>query len=269
MPTVLTRLGRWHYEEHGAGAAIVLLHGLLFDGGMWRHQIAPLAAVGRVVVLDGPGHGKSEVPPAFTLEDHAAAVVDALGALEIERAVLVGLSWGAMVALRVALAHPGRVRGLALLGASAETESRADVLLHGAFVGFGRRFGLPSAVARFHLVPMILGPRTIAEQPELVRSVVRGMNVHSRDGAALASTAVVRRGCVLGAIGRISVPTLVVCGREDRTTPVVRSERICAGISGARMVVLDDCGHISALEQPERVNEELVGFVGAVGAGSS
>ena len=79
MPYVRTRLGRWFYEERGAAKrpgdpAIVLWHGLLFDGGMWRHQIEPLAALGRVVVFDGPGHGKSEVPPPFSLEDNADAM---------------------------------------------------------------------------------------------------------------------------------------------------------------------------------------------------
>ncbi|HEX7664359.1 MAG TPA: alpha/beta fold hydrolase, partial [Polyangiaceae bacterium] len=148
---------------------------------------------------------------------------------------------------------------------SAETESRADVLLHGAFVGFGRRFGLPTAVARFHLAPMILSPRTIAEQPELVSSVVRGMRDHSRDGAALASTAVVRRTSLVDTVGTLSKPTLLVCGRDDRTTPLSKSERMRDAIRGARLVVLDDCGHISALEQPERVTAELVDFVGARG----
>ena len=82
MSYVRTRLGRWFYEERGVtkrsgDPAIVLWPSLLFDGGMWKHQIEPLAALGRVVVFDPPGHGKSEVPPPFSLEDNADALSEA------------------------------------------------------------------------------------------------------------------------------------------------------------------------------------------------
>src|SRR5579871_5829161 len=117
MPYARTRLGRWFYEERGSrkrpgDPTILLLHSLLCDGGMWRHQLEPLAGLGRVVVVDAPGHGRSEVPPPFTLEDHAAALVDLYGETGTEKAVLVGLSWGGMVALRLALASPDRVRAM-------------------------------------------------------------------------------------------------------------------------------------------------------------
>ena len=80
MPYVRTRLGRLFYEERGESRrpgdpAILLLHGLLFDGGMWRGQIEALSALGRVIIMDGPGHGKSEPPPRFTMEEHADALL--------------------------------------------------------------------------------------------------------------------------------------------------------------------------------------------------
>src|SRR5690349_7141247 len=109
MAYVRTRLGRWFYEELGetkreGDPTIVLLHGLLFDGGMWRGQLEPLAALGRVLVFDGPGHGKSEEPPRFTLEDHADALaIDAFGELDVDKAILVGLSWGGMISMRAAI----------------------------------------------------------------------------------------------------------------------------------------------------------------------
>src|SRR5690349_12906420 len=111
MAYVRTRLGRLFYEERGQARrpgdpAIVLLHGLLFDGGMWRDQIGPLAALGRVIVMDGPGHGKSEPPPRFMLEEHADALIDAFSDMGIDRALVVGLSWGGMLGMRFALQHP-------------------------------------------------------------------------------------------------------------------------------------------------------------------
>src|SRR5262249_12807962 len=110
---VSTRLGRWYYEERGKarddGDAIVLWPSFLCDGGMWDAQVAPLAGVSRVIVFDGPGHGKSEVPPPFSLDDNARALLDALDALGVKRFAMAGLSWGGMVGMRVAVLAPERV----------------------------------------------------------------------------------------------------------------------------------------------------------------
>src|SRR6186713_184995 len=148
MPYVRTRLGRLFYDERGEARragdpAIVLLHGLLFDGGMWRGQIEALSSLGRVVVLDGPGHGKSEPAPRFMVEDHADALLDAFGELGIERAVVVGLSWGGMVAMRLALQHPSKVCGLALLDTSASAEPLANKVKYRALIALHRRVGIP------------------------------------------------------------------------------------------------------------------------------
>lgn len=263
MPLVETRLGRWFYEESGdpRGRAIVLLHGLFFDGRMWERQAPVLAEAGRVIVLDGPGHGRSDLPPPFTLEDQADAVAECFDALGIDAAVVVGLSWGAMVALRFALAHPKRVCGLAVLGASARIESRRDVAAHRLATALGRRLPLPELVARRALVPMILSPRTVRDDPALVDQVVRTMRSQPSEGVARASLAVVGRArCLLSALPYLSTPTLVLCGEDDRTTPPALSREIAARIPGARLTVLGGCGHITALEQPERVSEALAAF---------
>jgi pimeloyl-ACP methyl ester carboxylesterase len=269
MPYARTRLGRWFYEERGAARrsgdpAIVLLPSLLFDGGMWKHQIEPLAALGRVVVVDGPGHGKSEVPPPFSLEDNADAMIDAFGELQIDRAVIAGLSWGGMIAMRLALQHPQRVRALALLDTNAEVEERVRRVKYRAFVSFGRRLGIPKILADLQLAPIYFAEGTRTRQPELVERFIRTANGFAREGIARASLAVViHRKEILSRLGAIRAPTLVMCGTEDRATEPVHSERIASAISGAKLVMIDGAGHVSALEQPKLVNDTLVPFVAA------
>jgi 3-oxoadipate enol-lactonase len=270
MPYVRTRLGRLFYEERGEARrggdpAIVLLLGLLFDGGMWRGQVEPLSALGRVIVMDGPGHGKSEPPPKFTMEEHADALLDALGDLDVPRALLVGLSWGGMVSMRLALQHPARVAGLALLDTSAEKEELKKRIRYRAFVAMHRRVGMPYGLFMKDVAPLMFAPRTIRERPELLDITYRRTMGFDREGVARASLAVVvHRASVLEKLDRVRVPTLVMCGREDRATPPAKSENIARAIVGSRLVMLDDVGHMSTLEDPDAVNQHLVPFARSV-----
>jgi 3-oxoadipate enol-lactonase len=267
MAYVRTRLGRLFVQEHGAARgksdpAIVLLHGLLFDGGMWRGQIEPLSALGRVVVIDGPGAGKSEPPPRFMLEEHADALFDAWGELGIDKAIIVGLSWGGMVGMRFALQHPTRVSGLALLDSSAETHPLAERVRYRAFLALYKRAGFPLSLYQREVAPKMFGPRTRRTRPELVERSYHHTMGFNRDGLAKSSLAVmIHRKNILEKISAIRVPTLVIVGRDDEATPLEKSENIARSIPGAELVVLDDVGHMSAIEDPEAVNAHVVPFV--------
>ena len=268
MAYVRTRLGRLFYEERGAqrrpgDPAIVLLHGLLFDGGMWRGQVEPLAALGRVIVIDGPGHGRSEPAPRFVLEDHADALFDAFGDLGVRRAIVVGLSWGGMVGMRLALQHPAKVAGLAVLDASAEVETLAKRVKYRAFLAMHRRFGFPYSLYEKEIAPEMFSARTRSENPALVEAAYRRAMGFDRGGMTRAAIAVlVHRKNILPQISRIRTPTLVMCGAEDEATPRARSEAIANAIPNAKLVVVEGLGHMSALEDPAAVNAHLVPFVG-------
>lgn len=267
MAYVRTRLGRLFYEERGearrkSDPAIVLLHGLLFDGGSWRGQIEPLSALGRVLVFDGPGHGRSERPPRFSMEEHADALFDAFGELGVERAVLVGLSWGGMVGMRFALQHAERVAGLALLDTSAESHTLAERIRYRAFLALHRRAGFPYSLYLKEVAPEMFSPRAIATRPDLVEASYRRAMGFDRDGVAKGGLAVmVHRKHILDRIGAIRTPTLVLVGSHDKATPVEKARNIAKTIPGAELVVLDGLGHMSTLEDADAVNAHLVPFV--------
>ncbi len=267
MPYVSTRLGRWFYEERGKSkapgdAAILLLHSLLCDGGMWDAQVGPLSELGRVLVFDLPGHGKSEVPPPFTLEDHTGALADVFADLKVDAAVMVGLSWGGMIAMRAALRYPERVRALALLDTSAERVPLHERVKYRAMVAFARRFGMPQQLLRAELAPLMFGKRTLRERPELVTLLGRTLNGYPREGTARAATAVgIDRRDIVDQLGAIRAPTLVVCGSADRATPPAKSKTIASRVPGARLEWIEGAGHLSAVEEPAAVNAVLVPFV--------
>jgi len=269
MPYVRTRLGRWFYEERGKAKhegdpTILLLHGLLFDGGMWRAQVEPLSALGRVLILDGPGHGKSEAPPRFSLEDHADALaIDAFNELGVHRSVLVGLSWGGMIAMRSAIQHPMRVTATALLDTSAEGETLRDKIRHRAFIAFCRRYGVPRWFVDRELGALMFGPQTLATRgDELLEHFTRTVNGYPRDGMARAALAVsVHRQDVTSKLRGVACPTLVICGRDDRATPPAKSQALAAKIRDARLELIAGAGHSSLIEKPAEVNRVLVPFV--------
>ncbi len=267
MPYARSNVGRLFYEERGTpkekgDPAIVLLHGFLFEGGMWRHQIGPLSELGRVIVFDGPGHGKSEIPPApYRLDEHADGIATALSDLGVENAIVVGLSWGGMVAMRFALQHPSRTAGLGLLDTSAERESPLDrakaVLLFSVY----RTLGLPPSIFAREVAPRMFGPKTLRAHPELAEETKQTLVGFSREGVARTGDEIVHRESILDRIHSISTPTLVLCGEDDITTVPARSHAIATRIPGARLVMLADSGHLTALERPGEVNAVVVPFV--------
>jgi 3-oxoadipate enol-lactonase len=215
-----------------------------------------------VVVLDGPGHGRSEVPPPFTLEEHARAVVDAMDELRVETAVVVGLSWGGMTALRLGLYRPDRLRGLVVLDANADASTLRERLEYGLMVGVARRIGLPDAIVRARVVPLMFSQRTQKRSPEVVSDFVRKVGGASREGLAIATNTVsIARPSILGSLSAIRTPTLVGYGEDDVPTPLSRSQQIASRIRGATLVAFPGVGHMSALEDPAVVNPHLVPFV--------
>ncbi len=267
MPYARTRLGRFFYEERGKlptpeAAAVFMLHGFLFDGRQWKNQVGPVSEVTRTVVFDGPGHGKTEDPPRFTLEDHAEALLDAMNELDVKKAILVGLSWGGMISMRFALAHPERAAGLILLDTSAHAESIVNRAKYRGLLSLHRRVGVPMQLYNRAVAPLLFGPRTLRDKPDLVEESGRNGLGFSREGVARAGLAVVvKRGDISKQIPRITAPTLVMCGTDDRSTVPDESRFIVNNIPRARMGWVEDAGHMSALEEPEKVNRELVPFI--------
>ncbi len=263
---VSTRLGRWFYEDRGSkhretDATIVLWHSFLCDGGMWDGQLAALAELGRVVVIDGPGHGKSEPSPRFTLDDNTRALVDALDVIAKGPIVMAGLSWGGMLAMRLALAAPERMLAMVLIDTNANAEEAAKRLKYRAMVSLFRRAGVPRWLMEKQIAPIMFGPRTLRERKEIVERFFLDVNGYSRLGVAHAARAIFGREDITDQLARIDTPTLVVCGREDKATPVARSETIARGIRGARLEVIDHAGHLSAVEEPKALCDVMAPFV--------
>jgi 3-oxoadipate enol-lactonase len=257
-----TRLGRLFVEEQGAGTPVVLWHSLLCDGGMWRHQVSALSARHRVINIDAPGHGRSaKIDRRFTMEDCADAAVEILDALAIERAHWIGLSWGAMTGMRLALRHPERVRSLALLSASAEKESKRKLAQYLVMEAVGVALpGMPMVVDR--LAPIFFSRRARDEQPGLIRDFdAHVLRMDERSIRRTVRAVMVERTDLRPRLREIQAPAIVMVGTEDVATPIARARVIAEGIAGAQYREISGAGHLCALEAPEAVNEALLAFL--------
>jgi 3-oxoadipate enol-lactonase len=251
------------YTDVGSGLPIVLIHGYPFNRSLWTEQAEALRSTHRVVVPDLRGFGESDssAGPA-TMNRMAEDVAALMDALEIEQAVIGGLSMGGYVALAFARMVPARVKALVL----ADTRSQADTE-EGKQTRFQQAEKATSegmAGIADAMLPKLLTPDTVSKRPELVKRVRDMMLKTKPEGAAAALLGMAERDDQTEFISSILVPALILVGREDAITPVADSEKMQSRIEGSRLVVIENAGHVSNLEQTEQFNDALLGFLSTV-----
>ena len=256
------------YDDDGAGPAVVLLHAGIADRRMWRPLAAALAGRHRVVSYDLRGYGESTPPPAsFAHHEDVVGLLDRLG---IERAALVGCSFGGAVAIDAALAYPERVGALALLGSVVSGYRWLELAeVWDRVVGDVDEDDLDAmavAEVRFWVVGPDRRPQdvdagllTFAEamdrQALAAEVALDQLDVRKLDPAAV------------GRLGEITAPTLVTAGAAD--LPEIRSlaDRLAAEIPPARRLAdMSGAAHLLPLECPEPVAAALLDFFAEVGA---
>lgn len=285
IPTIRhldTALGEIVCHVAGEGPPVVLLHGW---GGSARHWLSGMAALRRHYTLyapDLPGFGAS--PPLSgpaSIANIADAVADMADALRLERFALVGHSLGSAVAALLAARQPERITQLALTSFGL-ARSQLERSLLGKFyndlrpwLGLWRPWlGLwqpwltatqPLAIAQWSITPMpqlIAGPylyRLPKNAATLQAGVADLLRMDAR--TALESSISVGDPAVEQAVRAIQAPTIVIGGRQDRLFPVANVQALAHAVPGARLALLDRCGHIPMAEQPIAFFNLLKGFL--------
>jgi pimeloyl-ACP methyl ester carboxylesterase len=168
---------------------------------------------------------------------------------------------GGMTAMRLALAHPEDVLSLALFDTSAEGEEAENVPRYEALLAASRRDAASVAPA---VAAIMFSQGFQRSHPETVDAFKAAYAASDFDALEPALKAVTARTDVLPALSRIAVPTLVVVGEEDAATRPGPAQHIAEAIPGARLETLAGAGHMSVVEQPQRVNELLSAFLDGV-----
>jgi pimeloyl-ACP methyl ester carboxylesterase len=258
--------------ELGSGPPLLFVHGL---GGCWQNwleNLPDLARDHRVIALDLPGFGASEMPASdVSVAGYARVLEELCDALGVECAFVVGNSMGGFVAAELAIASPVRVQRLVLVSAAglhiAELRlDRALDRLGRAERAFARGGGFVAArsatfARRARLRRIVLAG--VAAHPELLPWPLVAEQVAGAGRPGFMPALRAMAGYPLRhRLGQIACPTLVVWGARDRVVPVRDAAAFEALIPDARKVVYAETGHVPMLERPARFNADVRGFLG-------
>jgi pimeloyl-ACP methyl ester carboxylesterase len=225
-----------------ARPTLILLPGLLCDAGLWQAQRKRFADRCEIVVAD------------LTRDDSMRKMAGRVLASAPERFALAGLSMGGYVAQEIVREAPARVTRLALLDTSARPDSPEQAERRHALIALAKTGTFKGVTPR--LLPLLIHPARL--QDRAVTGVVMTMAERVGQAAFLRQqSAILGRPDGRAALARIACPALVLCGRQDVLTPPALSEEMARAIPDARLVLLDDCGHLAPLEQPDAVNDAL------------
>jgi pimeloyl-ACP methyl ester carboxylesterase len=247
------------YERVGSGPVLVLLHGYVGDGPTtWRRQLDGLSREFTVVAWDAPGAGRSSDPPEwFGLDGYADCLAGFLEKLGLGTACVAGLSFGGILALALQRRHSDVSSALILASAYAGWAGSlppevAEPRLRQALA---LADGAPAEFVAA-LLPTMFSKPMPRETVDDFRASMEAFHPRGFRAMALASAEDVR-----DALPHVDVPTLLVYGDRDVRAPLTVAEDLQAAISGSRLVVLPDAGHVCNVEAPDEFNVAVRDFI--------
>jgi 2-hydroxy-6-oxonona-2,4-dienedioate hydrolase len=260
------------YLVAGEGPPMVLLHGVGTSAGEWSWVLPELARSHRVYALDLPGYDGSFEPPDYAPAFTASFIGSFLDAVGVESAVVVGNSFGGLVALHLALSEPARVSAL-ILSDSAGLDRTVNPAL--ATLSFPRMGQMATALAKtppgaaqralsrallFFARPWQIPLKWVKDQYKLAQLP----NFTEATLATLRSTVgpAGQREVLLDKLPRLQMPTLIVWGIEDRVIPYGQAQDALARLQKGSLELISNCGHLPHVEQPKRFVSILGDFLG-------
>lgn len=222
---------------------LILIPGLLCSEDLWRDQIAGLSDIAE---------------PMPTMEHAAHDSIAAIARAIIEKApprfAVAGLSMGGYILFEILRQAQDRVTRAAFLDTSARPDTREQIKFRQDLLKLAKLGKFKGVTSR--LLPQFVHPSR-ANDAELLRRLEAAAQKVGPDGFLRQQTAIMGRIDSRPSLAAIRVPTLVLVGRQDERTPPVLAEEIAAGITGSKLVYIEESGHLPTMEQPDATNRAL------------
>ncbi len=242
------------YEGSGEGQRppVVLIHGAGGSHLSWPSEVRRLPGY-RIYAPDLPGHGKSGGRGMQSIPAYTQAMLDWLSACGLHSAIFVGHSMGSAIALTLALDHPEQVLGIGLVGASARLRVQPELL------------DLTCSPTTFQAAVEMVMRLAFSRQAsaQLVTLVSRRM-LETRPSVFHGDFLACNAFDVMDRIANVQKPALVMCGAEDRLTPLRYAQFLSTNIPAASLQVIPEAGHMVMLEEPRVVASMLGEFLAGI-----
>jgi 3-oxoadipate enol-lactonase len=245
------------YREEGTGDPIFLIHGLSSSKEIMYPMMNKLKHLYRIIAYDVRGHGESDKPTHFTLDDHASDLVALMNALNIKKAVLIGLSMGSYIAQTTAIKSPEKIQKMILMGSRGhgETTSVEQILLEKGLK--------PDNVSPIQLLK-ILNKRSFAPETSVftkMKVIIYHSTVRMSDADNLAANQAIRRFNLMEGLAQLRCPTLVMSGEADGVNPPEYGREVAEVIPGAEFVLVPKAGHVLTIENAAFVYPKILEFL--------
>lgn len=253
--------GRLRAYETGNGLALFFVHGMWCDHHMYDALWQALPPIYRLIALDIRGHGQSEAPRhSWSVSDIAKDIAATMKALARPPSVLIGHSLGGMAALHAALANPGGMSALVLIGMSAEREAPERKSQLEALALAIRVTGIRKWMMR-HAAELFFSPEFCREHPNTVAAWCAGVRAMRKRALLQALHAVKERPSIMDRLGEIAIPVLVVCGANDTVAQPGHARAMAKRLPGGNLAIVPAAGHALPFEQPRELAVLIRRFV--------
>lgn len=253
--------------DRGDGTLMVLMHGTLMDHRMFEPQYEGLSDSMRVLAYDLRARTEAGRAP-YDLYDLADDCRDRLDRLGVERAVVGGMSMGAFVALRFALAYPERTAGLVLIGCQATALSAVDREAWSRHYASRRGEPVGEEFARGE-VDVNFGAPSLSAQPDLRTTWLARFAAADGEAMHFEAESWVGMDDITERLADIPVPCAVIHGVEDAAVPLAEAELMAERLPRGTLTALTATGHAANLESPDQTNEAIRAVVAAAEAAAS
>ncbi len=221
---------------------VLFLPGLLCDEALWAHQTKHLSDIAESSVAD------------LTQDKSMRAVAERVLRTAPPQFALAGLSMGGYVAFEIMRQAPQRVLKLALLDTQARPDTPEAKQQRQGLISLAQQGEFKGVTAR--LLPRLIHNSRLSDDA-LTGTIMKMAENVGREAFAYQQTAIMNRVDSRPDLSAIKCPTLVLCGREDALTPLALHQEMVQAIPGAMLSIIEDCGHLTALERPQAVTSLL------------
>ena len=252
------------YDDVGEGnLPVIFLHGFPFDKSMWKGQLDFLKDAHRSIAYDIRGFGKStDEESDLSMELFTDDLIQFMDKLQIEKAIICGLSMGGYIALNAMKKFPERFEALILCDTQCIADSAEGKEDRYKTIDEIEIEGVTNFNDKF--IENVFYKDSLTNKKELVEQVRKVVFSNSEHIIKQGLVAIAERAETCSTLNQINVPTLILCGREDKVTPLNESEFMDEAIKESILHIIDKAGHVSNLEQPYEFNKRLLDFLSVV-----